>query len=173
MAERWLRPGQFREVVQIGAVRLDLGTLEEIAAFEILVKPRLNPALSSYFETLTGIATAEVARRGVDLSEAYAHFLAFAGVAQTSAFGRDDLVFAENFELYGICNRPPAPAYTNIAPWLRANGHSPRHAGDVAETAGASLTGHKHDALFDARSVALGIRTLVARGASNPFVATR
>ena len=44
-----------------------------------------------------------------------------------------------------------------------------RHAGDVAEAAGANLPGHKHDALFDARSVALGIRTLVARGATNPF----
>jgi inhibitor of KinA sporulation pathway (predicted exonuclease) len=173
MAERWLRPGQFREVVQIGAVKLDAGTLEEIAEFEILVKPRLNPVLSPYFETLTGIANVEVARRGVDFADAYKRFVAFAGTAQTSAFGRDDLVFAESFQLYGISNPPPPPAYMNIAPWLRANGLHPRHAGDVAETAGASLAGHKHDALFDARSVALGIRVLVARGAANPFVPAR
>jgi inhibitor of KinA sporulation pathway (predicted exonuclease) len=173
MAERWLRPGQFREVVQIGAVKLDMGTLEEIADFEILVKPRLNPLLSPYFETLTGIAHADVARRGVDLAEGYERFLAFTEQAQTCAFGRDDLVFAENFRLYGIRNSPPAPPYLNIAPWLRANGLNPRHAGDVAEAAGAPLAGHKHDALFDARSVALGIRTLVAMGACNPFAAAR
>jgi len=169
MAERWLRPGQFREVVQIGAVKLDAVTLDEVAEFEILVKPRLNPALSPYFESLTGVATAEVARRGVDFLDAYQRFVEFAAHAQTAAFGRDDLVFAENFALYGIRNPPPPPAYMNVAPWLRANGLEPRHAGDVAEAAGANLPGHKHDALFDARSVALGIRTLVARGATNPF----
>jgi inhibitor of KinA sporulation pathway (predicted exonuclease) len=170
MAERWLRPGQFREVVQIGAVKLDTVTLEEIAEFEILVKPRLNPVLSPYLEALTGIANAEVARRGIDFADAYTRFVAFSGTAQTCAFGRDDLVFAENVQLYGIRNSPPAPAYMNIVPWLRAHGLRPRHAGDVAEAAGASLAGHKHDALFDARSVALGIRSLVAQGAANPFV---
>jgi len=169
MAERWLAPGQFREVVQIGAVKLDAATLEERAAFEVLVKPRLNPVLSEYFERLTGIANAEVARRGVDFLEAYQRFLAFADGAPTCAFGRDDLIFAENFELYGLRSPPRAPPYANIAPWLRANGLRPRHAGDVAEEAGAPLSGQKHDALFDARSVAQGVRILVGRGANNPF----
>jgi inhibitor of KinA sporulation pathway (predicted exonuclease) len=169
MAEYWLKPGQFREVVQIGAVKLDAGTLEEIAAFEVLVKPRLNPELSEYFEALTGIANAEMAKRGVDFREAYRRFVTFADGARTLAFGRDDLIFAENFRLYGLRDLPPAPPYMNIAPWLRANGLNPRHAGDVADEAGAPLAGQKHDALFDARSVAMGVRTLVARGAANPL----
>jgi inhibitor of KinA sporulation pathway (predicted exonuclease) len=171
MAERWLKPGQFREVVQIGAVKIDGVTLEETAAFEVLVKPRLNPQLSAYFETLTGIANADIARRGIDFADAYERFVAFAGDAQTIAFGRDDLIFEENFKLYGISSHVGAPSYMNIAPWLRANGLNPRHAGDVAEEAGVSFAGQKHDALFDARSVAHGVRTLVARGAKNPFLA--
>ncbi len=169
MAERWLKPGQFREVVQIGAVKLDARTLAEVADFEVLVKPRLNPELSPYFEALTGIANAELVRRGLDLLDAYKRFVTFAGGAPTVAFGRDDMVFAENFKLYGIRALPPAPSYTNIAPWLRANGLNPRHAGDAAEEAGVRLPGQKHDALYDARSVALAVRTLVARGATNPF----
>lgn len=171
MAERWLMPGQFREVVQIGAVKLDAATLEEIDPFEVLVKPRFNPVLSEYFETLTGIANADIARRGIDFLNAYERFVAFAGDAQTIAFGRDDLIFEENFKLYGIKSSTRAPSYTNIAPWLRANGLNPRHAGDVAEEAGVTFAGQKHDALFDARSVAHGVRALVARGAKNPFLA--
>jgi inhibitor of KinA sporulation pathway (predicted exonuclease) len=169
MAERWLKPGQFREVVQVGAVKLAADSLEEIGEFEVLVKPRLNPELSSYFEALTGIANGKLARRGVDLLPAYERFIGFVGQARTIAFGRDDLVFAENFKLYGVESTLPVPPYMNIAPWLRACGLNPRHAGDVAEEAGIPLAGRKHDALFDARSVALGVRALVARGVPNPF----
>lgn len=173
MAERWLSPGQFREIVQIGAVRADAVTLEETAAFEVLVKPRVNPLLSSYFEALTGITNAETARRGIDFPDAYARFLGFANGAETYAFGRDDLIFAETFRLYGMNNLPPAPRYVNVAPWLRANGIDPRHAGDVAEAAGVSFAGTKHDALYDARSVLRGVRALVERGAANPFLGSQ
>ena len=172
MAEKWLRPGQFREVVQIGAVKLDVRTFEETAYFETLVKPRLNPVLSSYLEALTGITNTEVSRRGADFIEAYAGFVNFVQGAPTYAFGHDDLIFAENFRLYGIGeDPPPAPRYINIAPWLRDNGLDPRHAGDVAETAGVAFGGQKHDALYDARSVARGAAALVRRGAANPFLA--
>jgi inhibitor of KinA sporulation pathway (predicted exonuclease) len=171
MAERWLKPGQFREIVQIGAVRLDAHSLAETAHFETLVKPRLNPMLSKYFEGLTGIANAELAARGIDLAQAYAEFLAFAAGNATFAFGRDDLIFLENFKLYGMACLH-VPPYTNLVHWLGANGLRPRHAGDVAEAAGVALEGRKHDALFDARSVAAGIRALVARGAANPFLSS-
>jgi inhibitor of KinA sporulation pathway (predicted exonuclease) len=172
MQQRWLAPGQFREIVQIGAVRLDAQSLAQTGEFEILIKPRLNPVLSPYLEDLTGIANADMARRGVDLANGLARFVDFVGGGRSVAFGRDDLVIADNLRLYGLKDAPAIPAYTNIAPWLRANGLDPKHAGDVAEAAGAHFTGRKHDALDDARSVALGIRTLVARGAQNPFLAT-
>jgi len=132
------------------------------------VKPRLNPVLSEYLERLTGITNARMAEEGVDLVGAFAKFLEFIGGAPTWAFGHDDLIFVDNFRLYGLS--PPMPAYENIAPWLRANGVHPKHAGDTAEAAGTALSGQKHDALFDARSVAAGVRALVARGAPNPFL---
>ena len=171
MRQRWLAPGQFREIVQIGAVKLDAQTLAQTDEFEILTKPRLNPVLSHYLEDLIGITNAEMTRRGVDLKDGFARFIDFVGGGRSFAFGRDDLVIADNLRLYGLKDAPAIPAYTNIAPWLRANGLDPKHAGDVAEAAGANFTGRKHDALEDARSVALGIRTLVARGAQNPFLA--
>jgi inhibitor of KinA sporulation pathway (predicted exonuclease) len=43
MASHWLRPGEFKEVIQIGAVRLDAASFQILDAFEILVRP-LAPA---------------------------------------------------------------------------------------------------------------------------------
>ena len=55
MARRWLAPGEFKEVVQIGAVKLDADSLESLGEFDMLVRPRINAVLSPYFENLTGI----------------------------------------------------------------------------------------------------------------------
>src|SRR5271156_6607242 len=80
MASHWLRPGEFKEVVQIGAVRLDGTSFEILDEFEILVRPRINAELSAYFENLTGITNAMLAAGAVDFTEAYARFLNFAGM---------------------------------------------------------------------------------------------
>jgi inhibitor of KinA sporulation pathway (predicted exonuclease) len=64
MAARWSRPGEFTELVQIGAVRLNADTFEELGAIDLLVRPRLNPVLSDYFVELTGIGNVEMAARG-------------------------------------------------------------------------------------------------------------
>ena len=61
MARHWLTPGEFKEVVQIGAVKLDADSFAILDEFDMLVRPRINPRLSPYFEKLTGI-TSETAR---------------------------------------------------------------------------------------------------------------
>ena len=98
MANRWLRPGEFKEVVQIGAVKVDA----EYAPGEILdvmVRPRLNPILSPYLVELTGITNEEVGARGMDFAAAYREFTQFAGSLPIIAYGRDDLVLIENLRL--------------------------------------------------------------------------
>ena len=79
MARHWLMPGEFKEVVQIGAVKLDADSFAVLGEFEILVRPRINPLLSPYFEKLTGITSARIARQGTDFALAYARFVEFAG----------------------------------------------------------------------------------------------
>jgi inhibitor of KinA sporulation pathway (predicted exonuclease) len=171
MANRWLAPGEFRELVQIGAVKIDAQSLATISEFAILIRPRFNPVLSDYFVTLTGITNEAVKERGVDFREAYDRYVAFAGDDTMAAFGRDDLVLIDNLNLYGITDAPPLPVHRNIAEWLRDNGiHTGGlHACDVAEACGAEFKGRKHDALDDARSLVAGVRALVGRGAPNPF----
>lgn len=96
MARSWLTPGEFREVVQIGAMKLDADSFAVQAEFEVLVRPRFNPVLSTYFEKLTGISSVQVAAQGVDFGTAYDRFLAFAGEGPVAAFGRDEKVLEEN-----------------------------------------------------------------------------
>ena len=172
MAHRWLRPGEFREVVQIGAVKVNAETLEIAGEFDVLVRPRINTMLSAYFENLTGITNAMLADRGIDLREAYDRFVAFAGNSPIVSFGRDDLVLTHNLALYGIGDAPPLPLHRNIAPWLNENGILTKglHACDIARACGASFVGREHDALDDARSLAAGSRELILRGARNMFL---
>jgi inhibitor of KinA sporulation pathway (predicted exonuclease) len=171
LKRRWLGPGEFKEVVQIGAVRLDARTLEEDAALNLLVRPRINAELSEYLEELTGITNARVKLEGVDFAQAYERFAAFAQGGLICAFGRDELVLKDNLRLYAIRDHAPMPAYLNAIDILRENGIDPkgRHACHVGPLCGGEFHGREHDALDDARSVAEGIRALVGRGARNPF----
>jgi inhibitor of KinA sporulation pathway (predicted exonuclease) len=171
LQRRWMAPGEFKELVQIGAVRVDARSLEPLADFEVLSKPRINPLLSPYLEKLTGISNADIAVRGVDFAEAYERFVAFCDGAPICAFGRDDLIFEENIRLYGIKGAAALPPYVNAIWTMVENGIDPRgfHACDVARLCGASFEGREHDALEDARSVALGLKALIERGAKNPF----
>ena len=173
MAQRWLAPGEFKEVVQIGAVKLDVESFAVLDEFEILVRPRINRVLSHYLVQLTGITNEALAARGVDFADAYRKFVAFAQGGHIIAFGRDDRVLANNLRLCGIADAPPIPLYANAIPWLLENGIDARgfHACHVARLCGAEFSGRAHDALEDSRSVALGVETLVGRGARNMLLA--
>ena len=81
LAQGWMKPGEFKEVVQIGAVRLNSENLALEASFDCLVRPRINPTLSDYFTALTGITEARLAKEAVDFDRAYRGFVAFAGGA--------------------------------------------------------------------------------------------
>ena len=174
MESRWTRPGELAEVVQIGAVKLDAASLKEVDAFEMLVKPRVNPILSDYLVALTGIDNKQLAARGVDFITAYRAFLDFTAGSQAWAHGRDDLIFSENLKLYGWGSALALPSYFNAVPWFTAQGVDlkGKRACDVAEAAGAVFEGRKHDALADARGVAAGFIAMIHKGAANPFLET-
>ncbi len=169
MVGKWLAPGQFKEIVQIGAVKVS-ADFSPIETFNLLVRPRVNSVLTSYLEQLTDISNADLAERGMDFAEAYRRFVCFAGPLPIIAFGRDDLVIADNIRLYGLKDLPPLPRFIDLRSWLVENGIDIRgmHACDVGPKAGVPFEGHTHDGLCDALSVAAGIRALVGRGAKDP-----
>jgi inhibitor of KinA sporulation pathway (predicted exonuclease) len=150
---------------------VDRETLDVVARFDVLVRPRINPQLSPYLEKLTGITNGELREQGRDFGEAYDAFLAFAGDAVLSAFGRDDYVFDENLRLYGIAPPANAPEFRDARPWFRANGFDTRgmHSCDIGPKLGVPFDGRKHNALADSISVAAGMKVLVERGAQSLF----
>lgn len=167
----WRRPGEFREVVQIGAVRLNPESLKPVAEFDMLVTPRLNPTLSDFFVQLTGIANEALAKCGVDFITAFRAFLGFAGASQVWAHGRDDAVLAANLRLYGWNRTLAVPPYSNTIEWFLQLGIDLRgkHACDVPEAAGLRFEGRQHNALDDAKGVAAAMAAMIVKGAESPF----
>lgn len=165
MARGWLTPGEYREVVQIGAVRLDLATFAVLDEFDCLVKPRFN-TVSPYFQGLTGITAERVARDGLDLGVAYDRFLDFVGPGAIAAFGHDDTVLKDNLRLYGLSPARPLPAFHDLRAWFARNGLDPRGrlSCEIAPLLGLAFQGHAHNALDDARSLARAMAALAAPG---------
>lgn len=172
LARKWSEPDEHMEIVQIGAIRLDRSTLVEQSSFEVLVRPRVNPVLSDYFVSLTGITNEQLAACGVDFEAAYDLFKAFRGKDEIYAFGHDDHVWQENIDLYGLDRRAFGFEVKDIRDWFDTVGANVRAvtSGEVAGHFGAAFDGLAHQAVSDVRSVAAGIRHLVAQGAGNPFV---
>jgi inhibitor of KinA sporulation pathway (predicted exonuclease) len=165
MARHWLMPGEFKEVVQIGAVKLDADTFAIQAEFEILVRPRINPLLSPYFEKLTGITSSRIARQGEDFASAYGHFLEFAGEGPIAAFGHDERVLEDNIRLYGMTGARALPVFYDLRGWFAAMGMDPRGmlSCDLASALGVVFAGQAHNALDDARAIAAAMAVMVSR----------
>lgn len=167
-ARNWSGPGEEREIVDIGAVKLDgANGLCEMAAFEMLVRPRLNPALSDYFTGLTGITQQMVDTTGRSFDDALSAFAGFLArdppAVRVFSFGRDPDILRHNCALAGVACPIPDRLFGNVRPALA------RFAG-VAETAlsacdlphhlGFTLAADAHRGLGDARCIAEALRRM-------------
>ena len=151
----WSEPGQFREVVQIGAVRLDAeNAFAELADFSVLVRPTINPELSDYFTDLTGITNADVMRDGVDITAALDAFAVFVGADTVVSHGRDDRVIADECAFKEMQNPLAARDWRDISPPLRAISGARLMSSDLPAHFGLEPAGSAHDALADARALA-------------------
>lgn len=166
MARSWLTPGEFKEVVQMGAVRLDADSFQVLDEFDLLVAPRFNPP-SAYLEKLTGITAARAARDGLDFAVALERFLDFADGGPIAAFGRDELVLEENIRLYGLRPLRPLPLFYDLRGWFAVQGIDPRGrlSCEIGPMLGVPFQGRVHNALDDARSLAQGMEVMASRGA--------
>jgi Exonuclease len=166
----WTGPGEFREIVQIGALRVDPGTLAVGGEFEVLVRPERNPRLSDFFQRLTGISQAAVEERGVSFAEALDGFVKFAGGEIALSYGNDMVVLGENLVLQYPRERRtagPLPAFVNIRPYVNRVLPStvPLASGSLAAALGRPGPAESvHDALADCYSILETLRHLRERG---------
>ena len=158
----WTRPGEHRELVQIGAVALDAtAELKEIATFERIIQPKINPRLSQYFIELTGITQERVDSEGIPFPhalEAFAEFVNHWG-GGIGSFGRDDVVLDENCALHGIALPVTRRRFQDLRPALEAAiGRKGMMSSELPRFVGLPVPEQAHDALADARAIALVIR---------------
>lgn len=151
----WSEPGQFREVVQIGAVRLDAGNgCAELADFSVLVQPSINPELSDYFTGLTGITNAAVARNGIEFATALDNFAAFVGSDVVVSHGHDDAVIADECAFKEMANPLAGSDWRDVNPAIRKITGRRMPSSALPAHFGLAASESAHDALADARSLA-------------------
>ncbi len=158
MARGWSGPGEYKEIVQIGAVRLDDDWKEE-AALSLFVRPRINPILSDYFTNLTGITQARLDEEGMDIVPALEKFGEFIGPSLLAySNGRDGEVVLRNCELSGLPPLSCQPRFYNVRTHLSlisGVASSELDSFRLHQTFGLETGGHTaHDALGDARGIA-------------------
>ena len=65
MQNNWSKPGEHRELVQIGALKIQDGKI--IEKLNLFIKPKINPVLSDYFIKLTGITNEHINKYGQNI----------------------------------------------------------------------------------------------------------
>ncbi|QIB43580.1 exonuclease domain-containing protein [Streptomyces aureoverticillatus] len=190
LEQNWSAPGQFREIVQIGALRLraeaasdssdssDSSVYSVVEEYEALVRPLMNPRLSPYFTELTGIDQESVDREGLPSAEALSDFLAFCEGQSVLSYGNDMVVLGENLgwaRARGdeIKSSFLSAGFLNVRPWLNtvAPATAPANVGRLWQVLGLPkppVSGEEHSALFDCHSFAAALRHLRAAGAALP-----
>lgn len=160
----WKGKGQHREIVQIAAVRLD-SDLREVAAFDRLVIPRINPILSDLFVELTGIDQRQLDANGTSFAIALLKLATFAEGCDIVCMNGDGKVMLENCDINGV-TYPFARQFHRLRPLLAREGvdltlHS---SGDLHKLTPTPIGGRTHNALHDVRSMAVWLADARCRG---------
>lgn len=159
----WSGPGEHREIVQIGAVLLD-AKREEVGMFSQMVCPKINPVLSDYFMTLTGITNDDLDAHGQLPFDALQQFSKFCSKAAfVCSFGLDHDIIQVNCDLIGIVNPLASVKFVNIVQCLcdiaKIN-PSEVYSSTLPAVFGLKLQSNAHSGLSDARALASVLRYL-------------
>ena len=163
MERDWKEPGKYREIIQIGALRVG-ENLTEAGSFSTYIKPVKNPELSDYIQKLTHITQEKINAEGKTLSEALNAFSQFTNNLPLYSWGDDAGTLRENCELIGIpftLINQSTSLISLLTPLLIAKGV------DVAKYTSGSLIeafgkkgGRAHDAVNDMRNLLEVLRIL-------------
>ena len=149
------RDTRMSEILEIGAVRVDLAAGIVTDEFTALVKPRDYPHLSPFCQDLTGIGRGDL-KGAPQFPEAYAHFVRFCGSRRThvlGAWGQDWRGLERECSRFGL--DPKHPIETLNLKTLFALRYGQKMGLDRALAhLGLSFEGARHRALPDARAAA-------------------
>lgn len=98
----WSGKDEYREIIRIGAISIDLDSLQEIEALDVIVKPSVNPTLSNYCTKLTGVTDEQIQAEGLEIHEAIHKFVDFVGKRNIFSLGLDILIILETLRLKNV-----------------------------------------------------------------------
>jgi inhibitor of KinA sporulation pathway (predicted exonuclease) len=166
-SRNWSGPGEYREVIQIGAVKLDAANFNIHTIYDRLVLPVRNPVLSDYIMKLTGLTNERLRIEGVSLEVALAEFATFVGGRPLWCNGGDAAVLLENCVLQVI----PCPISTeyigNLRPLLASATGLPTSqlvSCELPELLGIGPSLNRHTGAGDAIAIAQALATLRKKG---------
>lgn len=170
----WHLP-QRQEIVQIGALKIDLETLEVVEEFCRFVIPTFNPLLSDYFINLTGITNEKLQQDGASFAEVYRDFEKFCSGSTCYSYAypphkskeADGEVLRLNLEWNEL--PPPLLTFKNIGEYFAVKFVEHKiDAGNPSSGQLATVLGRKenlerlglgvHNALYDVYSILEGLR---------------
>lgn len=154
--------GEYKEIVQIGAVRVDSTTWAEQDALSMFVRPEKNPILSDYFTVLTGISQERIDAEGVSFSAALLRLGQFSEGCHLYSFGNDEDELEENAALAGIPFSFDRERFHDVRDIFEREGVPAKTytSGTIMRAFNKEPSRTPHHALNDARSILDGLREL-------------
>ncbi len=152
--------GENREMIEIGAVKIDLATGEEVAHFQSFVRPVVNPTLTDFCKNLLGITQEDVDQAGT-FAEVEPRFREWAGndvIAWASWGNYDVFQWSHDAKRYGLEEQLPWDHINLKKAFGKAMGMKRRGIGGAYAELGLDMGGERHRGLSDARLIARLIR---------------
>lgn len=164
----WSRPGEHREIVQLGAAIVETKSFTELEHFDHLVKPTINPKLSDYFIDLTGITQEQVDNEGVEFLTFLSSFYEWCGDRELYCFDSrvdgsrlfDLDVLQENCALLDVTFPFEVDRFHNVNLFFYEHGYEVKQSGSAPEALGIKLQARPHNAINDVRGLIIGLEEL-------------
>jgi inhibitor of KinA sporulation pathway (predicted exonuclease) len=153
------------EIIEIGAVKVDLKTNQIVDTFDALIRPTINPELSDYCTNLTGIST-DMVRGSEYFWQVYPKFVRWAGSKQKGLIGAwgdyDKRALERDVNSHNL-DWELTERYLNISHfYLLKKGGKKRGLLKAATESGITFDGPQHRALSDALVAAKIFLTLLS-----------
>src|SRR3989344_6671912 len=163
---KWTGANEHREVVEIGAIRVNGATLAEEESFDVLIKPVRNTTLSVFFTELTGITQDRVERDGIVFPSAIRRFFDWSGELPLASWGNDPMMLAENCYLARIPFPFRPERFFDIRTVFGAGGirADQYYSSTIVRAFGKEPDRKGHSGLNDSRTILDGLRLLRDNG---------
>ena len=154
--------GEYKEIIQIGAVKIDTEDMEIVDSFNRFVKPQINSELSEYIKNLTGITQKQV-NEANRLEVVLNNFINWFDDCKLYSVGNDWNVVEKNLDLYEKNFEVSERVFKDIRPIFKQRGVP------IDDWASGSVANYlepelellpQHNALNDSKNMAKALKIL-------------